>query len=239
MVEHFHGKEKVIGSIPINGSMSDLFRKIKPYRDIIENVLSLGFIFLAILILFYVFDLSDVQGFVDRFGVWAPIVFALTKASTLIFAPLSGSPLYPAAGALFGFWEGFGILMVGDVVGGTIAFYISRTYGIKITKRFIKNESSMLHKLLNTLSTLKGYIFARICFIPMPEVVCYAAGLTKMSYFQFITVHLLVNIPATAILVGSGVLLTQSLSPLFLIGMAITGTIAIVFGGIWFYKKTK
>ena len=95
------------------------------------------FVFVAILVLFYFFDLSDVQSFVDRFGVWAPVVFVLTKAATIIFAPLSGSPLYPMAGALFGCWKGFFILMVGDILGGGIAFWISRKYGLKITKNSV------------------------------------------------------------------------------------------------------
>lgn len=231
-VEHFHGKEKVIGSIPINGSM-------KKYKDLIENVVSLVLVFAAIAILFYFFDLGDVQTFVSRFGIWAPVIFALTKASTIVFAPLSGSALYPAAGALFGFWKGFIVITIGDFLGGTIAFIIARKYGIAITKRFIKDESSLLSRMLEKMGTLKGFIFARMCFVPMPEVVCYAAGLTKMSYLRFILVHMAIDIPFTAALVGSGHILTMGFSPYALAGLVVLGTIATAVGGWWFYKWTK
>jgi uncharacterized membrane protein YdjX (TVP38/TMEM64 family) len=232
-------KEKVIGSIPINGSMKAFLNKLKPYKDILENVISLFVVFGLIVVLFYVFDLSEVKTFVDRFGVWAPVVFVFTKASTMVFAPLSGSPLYPVAGALFGFWKGFWILTLGDFLGGTISFWIARVYGLKITERFVKSESSLIKKILTHLGTLKGFIFARICFMPMPEIVCYAAGLTKMSYMQFIIVHMLVSIPMTAVLVGAGALFTFELSPLIIFGLLAVGTIATIIGGAWFYKQTK
>ena len=213
--------------------------KLAPYKDIIENVFSLFLVFVAILVLFYFFDLSDVQSFVDRFGVWAPVVFVLTKTSTIVFAPLSGSPLYPMAGALFGFWKGFFIMMAGDILGGAIAFFISRKYGLKITERFLKSESSLMKKILNHLGTMKGFIFARVCFIPMPEIVCYAAGLTKISFTRFIIVHAVINIPVTALLVGAGTFFTLKPSPLLILFLVVSGTIATITGGAWFYKKTK
>ena len=219
--------------------MNLLPQKLHKYKDLIENLFGLALVFGAIFAVFSFFDLSDVQSFVDRFGVWAPVVFILTKAATIVFAPLSGSPLYPAAGALFGFWKGFWILTAGDFIGGSIAFYISRMYGVKITERFVKSESSLMRKILDQLGTLKGYIFARICFIPMPEVVCYAAGLTRMSYFQFIVVHMAVDIPMTAILVGAGAILRINFSPFIIFLLFALGTIATIAGGAWFYKRTK
>jgi uncharacterized membrane protein YdjX (TVP38/TMEM64 family) len=219
--------------------MKVLWEKLKSYKDIIENLLGLILVFAGILILFQFFKLSEIQSFVDRFGVWAPVIFMLSKAATLVFAPLSGSALYPAAGALFGFWEGLIALTIGDLVGGTIAFYISRHYGIKITERFIKGESSLMKKILDRLGTVKGFIFARICFIPMPEIVCYAAGLTKMSYWEFIIVHLLIDIPVTALFVGAGTLLTFHFTPLIIFGLLVAGTVATVVGGMVFYRWTK
>ncbi len=219
--------------------MKAFFNKLRLYKDIIENVVTLVAVFAVIFVAFKFFDLSDVQSFVDRFGVWAPLIFVLTKAATIVFAPLSGSALYPVGGAVFGFWKGFWLITIGNLIGGATAFWISRIYGLKITERFIKSESSLMRKMLDQLGTLKGYIFARVCFIPMPEVVCYAAGLTKMSFVQFILVHFIIDLPMTAILVGAGTLFTGDISPLLIFLMLVVGTIATVVGGAWFYKQTK
>lgn len=214
-------------------------KKLQPYKDLIGNVATLVLVFVAILTVFYAFDLSDVRSFVDRFGIWAPVVFALTKASTIVFAPLSGSPLYPAAGALFGFWKGFSIIMLGDILGGSITFYISRTYGVRIAERFMKSEASLMRKVLDQLGTLKGFIFARLCFSPMPEIICYAAGLTKMSFWRFIVVHAFINIPMTAALVGAGSIFAFDMSPWVIAALLVLGTTATLAGGVWFYKQTK
>ncbi len=214
-------------------------QKLAPYRDIIENVAILVVMFVGIMVVFQYFDLGDVQSFAARFGIFAPLVFVLTKAATIVFAPLSGSPLYPVAGALFGFWKGFVVLLAGDILGGSIAFWIARIYGIRITERFVKGESSLMKKILDHLGTLKGYVFARICFSPMPELVCYAAGLTQMSFLRFIVVHIIIDIPVTAILVGAGTLISFNFSPLIIFGLIIVGTLATVAGGVWFYKQVK
>ncbi len=219
--------------------MRRLLVKMKPYKDIIENVLFLAIVFIVIFAVVRVFNLSDIQSLTARFGIYAPIAFILSKAATIVFAPLSGSPLYPVAGALFGFWKGLSILVIGDLIGGSIAFWISRTYGVKITERFVKSESSLMKKILDRLGTLKGFIFARICFIPMPEIVCYGAGLTKMSYLQFILVHAFIDIPMTALLVGAGTLFTVVLSPIVIFVMIGLGTIATLAGGAWFYRQVK
>lgn len=219
--------------------MRFLLKKLYPYKDVIENLAGLVLVFSVIFVAFHFFDLSEAQSYVERFGIFAPLVFILAKASTMVFAPLSGSPLYPVAGVLFGFWEGFLILTIGDIIGGTIAFWIARVYGLKITERFVKSESSLMRKILDRLGTLKGFIFARICFIPMPEVVCYAAGLTKMPFTQFIIVHVVVGLPMTAVLVGAGTLFTAGLPPAYLILMLALGTVSTIIGATWFYKQTK
>lgn len=208
-------------------------------KEIALNIVSLVVVFVIILVLFQYFDLSDIQSFVNRFGIWAPVAFVAAKASTIVFAPLSGSALYPVAGAAFGFWKGFFVMLAGDMLGGIAAFYISKRYGVKIVEKFIKEDSVLMKKTLHHLGTLKGFIFARICFIPMPEIVCYAAGLTKMSYVEFIAVHLVVDIFTTAILVGAGTFFTVNFSPLLLLALLVLGTLGTVGGTMIFYKKVK
>jgi len=73
----------------------------------------------------------------------------------------------------------------------------------------------------------------------MPEIVCYAAGLTKISFARFIIVHTVIDIPVTAMLVGAGMFFTLDPSPLLILILVVSGTIATIVGGAWFYRKTK
>ena len=76
-------------------------------KDIIQNIAALIAIFVFLFLLFQFFDIKELRLYIEAAGIWAPLMLILTKASTIVFAPLSGSFLYPLAGALFGFPNGF------------------------------------------------------------------------------------------------------------------------------------
>lgn len=204
-------------------------------REVIENVLGLV---VVIAILFFVFnylDIENIQNEVGKWGVWAPLVFIVLKASTIIFAPLSGSPLYPISGAVFGFTEGFIIMLIGDILGGSAAFFLSRRFGRRIVDRFAKGNNVVIEKALNMISSTKGFLVARLCFAALPEVPCYAAGLTNMRFFPFLIIHTLVDIIPVAILVGSGSLFAFADNSFVQIGILAGGMLMAGIGGTIFY----
>lgn len=139
------------------------------------------------------FGLNDVQGAVARAGVWAPLVLIVAKASTIVIAPLSGSPLYPLAGALFGFWKGFFIVLTGDALGSIISFYISRFFGRTIAEKMLGSEQGYISKALAMMGTVKGFFMVRLCFISAPEIAAYGAGLTRLHVVPFIGINTLLG----------------------------------------------
>lgn len=169
------------------------------------SVVSLAVILGGIYAVFRHFGITEVQTAVENAGVWAPLVLILAKASTIIIAPLSGSPLYPLAGALFGFWEGVLWLVIGDMIGGTVAFYLSRIFGRSIVEKMLGDaEEKFLARVLRMVGTVKGFLVARVCFAPMPEVVAYGAGLTRLNFVPFILIYVPIGLIPTMILAGLG-----------------------------------
>lgn len=202
-------------------------------RQLITSLLSLTVIFGGIYLIFRHFGITEVQDTIDRAGIWAPLILILAKASTIVLAPLGGSPLYPLAGALFGFWKGVGLLMIGDALGGIIAFYLSRFFGRTLVEKMIGNDEKFLSKALRMMGTVKGFFVARVCFAPLPEVVAYGAGLTRIHFVPFILIHVLVGIVPTMILAGLGSALTQGVwwvLPLVIVG----GMVVIPIGFLVF-----
>lgn len=158
-------------------------------RQIITSLIGLGLMYGGIFALFQYFDLADVRSTIESAGIWAPLVLIAAKASTIVIAPLGGSPLYPLAGALFGFWYGTLLLIIGDAIGGAIAFYISRMFGRQVAEKFIGNEKTFLSQALGMMGTTKGFLIARFCFMPIPELTAYGAGLTRLHFLPFIVIH--------------------------------------------------
>lgn len=174
----------------------------------IVSLVGLAVVFGGLYFILDYFGVTEVQRAVERAGIWAPFVFIMAKASTLVIAPLGGAPLYLMGGALFGFWKGVVLVMLGDIVGGTIAFYISRIFGRPVAEKFLGSEQRYLTRALRLMETPKGFLFTRICFSGIQEVAIYGAGLTRLSFVPFIIIHAVVNVIPVALLVGLGVTLT-------------------------------
>ena len=238
MVEHTHGKGEVIGSIPIIGSRMFTFKK--EAKDIFENLLGLIIILVVIIAAVYFLDFEKIQSNVSIMGIWAPFVLIFLKMITIVFAPLSGSPLYPLAGAVFGFWHGALYIVIGDALGALISFGISRRFGKPLVERMLARKNMVTaEKIIGTIESAKGFLFARICFSAMPEIISYAAGLTKIPFWRFFIIHNLVGLIPTLILVGSGNILTQFKDPLFVALFFALGIIFVFLGGYLFFKFTK
>src|SRR3954471_21279474 len=72
--------------------------------------------------------LADVQERVMHLGAWSAICYPLLYACCNILL-LPGGFLSMGGGFFFGLWWGFLIILVGNVTGAAISFYISRWVG--------------------------------------------------------------------------------------------------------------
>jgi len=177
-------------------------------KQLLTSLVSLTVILGGIYILFKYFGITEVQETIERAGIWAPLVLVLAKASTIVLAPLGGAPLYPLAGALFGFWKGTGLLFLGDMFGGMVAFFLSRIFGRHLVEKLLGDDTKFLARALKMMGTLKGFFIARLCFLPVPEVVSYGAGLTRIGKNPFFLIYAPIEIIPIMALASIGSLLT-------------------------------
>src|SRR3989344_7774415 len=125
------------------------------------NYLVAGITLLVIILLAVLIDVSSLKVWVERAGVWGPLVFILLKISTIVFAPLSGSPLYPLVGLLFGFWPGILYVVLGDFLSYTISFWISRIFGRKFVHKLMSGkEEGMVARIVDHIGDAKGFFQA-------------------------------------------------------------------------------
>ncbi len=195
---------KLLNSSKMNSQTSQM----RKYQKIIE------YVWLVIIIALFVISVQiiksgSLENQVYSFGIWAPIIFVLLKISTLVIAPLSGTPLYFVAGSLFGPYYGLILSLVGDVLGSTICFFLSKFYGHRIIKIFAGER--YFGKIVNTVSILKNtksFIKARVLFIGIPEILAYASGLSKINFFAFSLINILFYLPVdfTFVFFGSEII---------------------------------
>ncbi len=180
----------------------------------------------AFVIASFFIPIDTAQEYVAKAGIWAPVVLILLKATTIVAAPVSGSPLYPVAGLLFGPWFGMLYIVLGDLLGSVISFYISRIYGRRIVNALLDAKSEQyVDAVLTYMEDMRGFIIARIVFAPLPEVVSYAAGLTKIKFSRFVWIHNAIGLIPTVILVGFGATVDIIKNPIVLSAVVVGGTI--------------
>ena len=205
------------------------------------------FIWFLVVIAFFVLSVGILRNehlleTISSFGLVAPLVLIFLKAMTLVLAPLGGTPLYIFAGALFGNINGLILTLVGDILGSSICFYISRVYGQRFLS-FLAGNSNV-PKILNAVSFLdkgKSFVKARIAFLPMPELLSYAVGLSKINFWKFSVINALFYLPVDMALVFFGSKVADFSAKYFVVYMLILA----IFGLFGFatlkkdYDKTE
>ena len=191
-------------------------------KDALRNLL---FLAIAIGVFYYVAKVLGIEGMrekVEAAGALAPVLVAALKATTIVVVPLGGTPLYPLAGVLFGFWKGLAITLAGDAIGAAIAFYISRLFGRKLLSYLMaKSHAEMVEKLIDRMGDTKNYIKARLFFAGFPEIFAYASGLTRVSFWLFLPLHIGVHAVGASILILFGeVLVTGKTSVAIILSVA-------------------
>ena len=164
----------------------------KKTKETLQGVLVLLFFIVLMYFSFKAIGSEHMQQTIASLGMYGPILFMILKASTIIIAPLGGRPLYVIAPSLWGFWPAFIYIFIADTFAYAVIFLISRKFGRRVMGYFVTDKD--MHKVdevLNTFGTWKYFIAAR--FIAS-EFAGYAAGLTKMPFYQYMAVVIPANI---------------------------------------------
>ena len=190
----------------------------------------------ALILVAVFFDLEAIRDQIAKAGVWAPLLFILLKVSTVVFAPLSGGPLYPLIGAFFGFGPGLLYAVIGDVIGYTIAFFISRKFGYPLVRKFIESdERSLLPKIVKHVGTPWGFFQACITLGFVPDLLSYGAGLSKLRYPVFIAIIAPLSAVVSTVFVLFGATFSEGGISHFLI-IPVAGVAVAAVGAFFFYR---
>lgn len=175
---------------------------------------------------------ENIRAFIEQAGVFAPLIYMAIKAATYIFAPLSSAPLQFSAGVMFGFWQGTLYTLIGEVVGGSVSFFIARRYGREVVRRFVGEEGlQKVDDFVNQIVDWKTLIYARLFLFSIYDFISYAVGLTRLPFRTYVWVSTIIGAIPTAIAVGLGASLTEGQGEsILLYGLiAVASAIPLIF----------
>ena len=173
---------------------------------------------------------------VDLFGAYGdkgPYVFVVVQILQVLLAPIPGQVMGLLGGALFGFWGGLPLTMLGLTLGSAIAMGSSRVFGDTVVRKLV--PPAVLGRLDNLMSADGVWGFFVIFLLPtLPDdAVCFMAGLTRLPLHRLLLVCVLGRLPGMAALtyIGAGVGGGPAYANLFL---GVTTLIAVV---LWLFDE--
>lgn len=208
----------------------------KKIKESIQGAVILLFFIALMYLSLKVVGSENMQESIANSGAFGPILFMILKAATIIIAPLGGRPLYVVAPSLWGFWPAFIYIFIADTFAYAVIFLISRKFGKKVMRYFVTDKD--MHKVdevLKTFGTWQYFVAAR--FIAS-EFAGYAAGLTKIPYYQYMAVVVPANIIAIGFALFIGHTFVKS-SFSFLITLIILSLIPIGATFLWQTIKNR
>ncbi len=154
----------------------------------------------AACILFVIYGLQEglfssqeaMARFLSKFGIWGPLVFVAIQVVQVVIPIIPGGVSCLVGVLLFGPIWGFIYNYTGICIGSACAFQIARKVGMPAVERAAGNQKIGKYMKWMENGTFDKLFAAAIFFPAAPDdLLCFLAGVTKMSFRKFLLIILL------------------------------------------------
>ena len=150
-----------------------------------------------------IMDGSGLKKQIMELGWLGPFAIISLMTLAVVLSPIPSAPIALAAGAVYGHTWGTVYVLAGAEAGSLIAFTIARLLGYKVMQKWLGEHLSFGR--LGTQNMLMGMVFvSRLLPFISFDLVSYAAGLTKLSFWRFALATMAGIIPASFLLAHFG-----------------------------------
>lgn len=162
---------------------------------------------------------------ISSFGPLSPlIVFFLILLSTAIPPlPLPVPLIEIAAGLIFGFWPGFLLVWISQIVSSLFAFFLSRFFGKHLFKNILNSHIWDFYRRYLEKKGATAVFITRMTMAAPFNIVSYLAGLTRIKTNQFLIATAIGTIPEAILFTIIGVQLKNIHIRLWYLFIALTG----------------
>lgn len=175
----------------------------------------------------------QIRADIHQLGFYAPPAFILIYAVfTLLFLPKA--VLSILAGVTFGLGLGFIYVLIGAMIGATLAFLVSRFLARESVERLAGRHLARLDKLIAPNAFL-GIVIARLIPVIPFTLLNYAAGLTVIGLGTFAGASVIGMLPGTFVYVSLGAFGVHPQSWQFMAAVAVA--LALTIGGTFAVRR--
>lgn len=175
------------------------------YRSMIRRIVQIlpiiGFSFFFILAIYAyrhgIFQSTDsLQVFIQQFGQYAILIFILLQIIQVIIPILPGGISSVVGMLMFGTGWGLVYSYTGLVIGEALGFLLVRYYGVSFVQLILSPKKYQKFDQLLTTHTQnirRFLIWTLILPFAPDDLVCLVAGLTKMSFREYMRIILILK----------------------------------------------
>ncbi|MDA3974154.1 VTT domain-containing protein [Enterococcus thailandicus] len=175
------------------------------YRSMIRRIVQIlpiiGFSFFFILAIYAyrhgIFQSTDsLQVFIQQFGQYAVLIFILLQIIQVIIPILPGGISSVVGMLMFGTGWGLVYSYIGLVIGEALGFLLVRYYGVSFVQLILSPKKYQKFDQLLTTHTQnirRFLIWTLILPFAPDDLVCLVAGLTKMSFREYMRIILILK----------------------------------------------
>ena len=143
------------------------------------------------------------RDFIQGFGVWAVLIYVLLMAINTVTVMPPTLILIVSSGILFGPFVGSLALWTGLLLGSVAAFWIARLLAQDFVTMRIGGRAAEFNQRLQENGFSVVFI-ARVLGLPPYEIVNYAAGLSQISFRDFLLATIFGSIPGAILFAATG-----------------------------------
>ena len=170
---------------------------------------------------------SGMRTLLAPLGGWGALIVVVGIAVILVVPVVPATVLQVGAGLVFGPWLGFGLTLLGDLIGALVGFAIARRWGHQVVRTRLTAAEQGAFDDLCVRITPTGMLLLRVLPGPAYTLVSFAAGCSSMPWWQYLFGSLLGVAPGLLVLTVAGDLSTSN--PGLAVGIAV-GFVLLMVG---------
>lgn len=170
-------------------------------------------------------NLDAVIESIRGYGIWGPVVLFVLFLLQAFIAFIPGQALMIASGYIYGFLGGILITWTSLVLGGQIAFWLSRKFGRPFAEKWIAPATLDRWDKSAAGQGMAFYVITLVMPLIPNDAMCYVAGLGSMEPRRFLLANMLGRGIASILTVTVGAYVNQipALIWVFLVGFVVLG----------------
>lgn len=157
---------------------------MKFQKRVLKNLLFPSMLLATIILFAFIlrsFELEAIANAIKDQGALGWLIFIFFISVSVVFSPVNALIIMPIALISYGYFAAATLTFVGNVIGGTLNFYIARKFGRPVVERIVGKKLIERVDEFTEVAGWKGFLILRILGSNYYDYVSYAAGFTNLK----------------------------------------------------------